>query len=222
MTENHVSNFINKTKNEEYPNTQDLRNTIFNDDGNPDVDDITIKYGMVNIKIKETPTEDGTATVIYHGTSLVDAPHRPVKYEDIVMASKDKILFYEFKPKAKILNPDAFEQNRNILRYELIGPENGPLFFIGDIIVSRKLQKKQGNIGLHIPYYAKYMMVNIDISDAQFIKNGKATFINSDSENLPSITQTFNELSKTYSLSIKNVPRSDLIFTWKNQDKENE
>lgn len=222
MTENHVSNFIIVPKNEEYPNTQDLRNTIFNDDGNPDVDDITIKYGMVNIKIKETPTEDGTATVIYHGTSLVDAPHRPVKYEDIVMASKDKILFYEFKPKAKILNPDAFEQNRNILRYELIGPENGPLFFIGDIIVSRKLQKKQGNIGLHIPYYAKYMMVNIDISDAQFIKNGKATFINSDSENLPSITQTFNELSKTYSLSIKNVPRSDLIFTWKNQDKENE
>ena len=222
MTENHVSNFIIVPRNEEYPNPQDLKNTIFNDDGSPDVDDITIKYGMVNIKIKETPTEDGTATVIYHGTSLVDAPRRPVKYEDIVMASKDKILFYEFKPKAKILNPDAFEQNRNILRYELIGPENGPLFFIGDIIVSRKLQKKQGNIGLHIPYYAKYMMVNIDISDAQFIKNGKATFINSDSENLPSITQTFNELSMTYSLSIKNVPRSDLIFTWKNQDKENE
>ena len=220
MTENHVSNFIIVPKNEDYPNPQDLRNTIFNDDGSPDVDEITIKYGMVNIKIKKAPTEDGMAIVIYHGSSLVDAPHRPVKYQDEVKASNDKILFYEFKPKEKILNKDKFEEYRNILKYEITGPDNEPLFFIGDVIVSRKLP--EGNIGLHIPYYAKYMMVNIDISDAQFIKNGKATFINSDSENLPSITQTFNELSKTYSLSIKNVPRSDLIFTWKNQDKENE
>ena len=31
MTENHVSNFIIVPKNEDYPNPQDLRNTIFNE-----------------------------------------------------------------------------------------------------------------------------------------------------------------------------------------------
>ena len=141
MTENHVSNFIIVPKNEDYPNPQDLRNTIFNDDGSPDVDEITIKYGMVNIKIKKAPTEDGMAIVIYHGSSLVDAPHRPVKYQDEVKASNDKILFYEFKPKEKILNKDKFEEYRNILKYEITGPDNEPLFFIGDVIVSRKLQE---------------------------------------------------------------------------------
>lgn len=218
MTENYASGFTFVPGDEEYPKPQDLRNAIFNDDGNPDVDETTVKYGMVNIKVQES----GPATVIYHGSSLVDAPHRPVIYEDIVMASKDKIISYEFEPKAKILNPDAFEQNRNILRYELTGPKNEPLFFIGDICVSRTLQRKQGNIGLHIPYYTRYLMVNIDISAAQFIQNGKAIFINGDSKDFPPITQTFNKLSMTYSLSIRNVPRSDLIFTWKSDEEENE
>ena len=182
----------------------------------------TVEYGMVNIKVKGEECENGTAKVDlkYLGSSLVDAPQRPVKYRDRVTALSDKILGQQFVPEAKILNEDNFNRYSNYLEYEITGPEDKPLFFTGSVVVNRILQKKQALIGLHIPYYTKQLVVNIDITEASFIQGykGKARFINIDPNDVPEITQTFNKLSMTYTLNIKNIKSSDLIFAWKNDE----
>ena len=190
----------------------------------------TIEYGMVHIKVKGTPEEceNGTATVTYLGSSLVDANKRPVIYKDRVKAREafNTILAQEFEPEIKILNKD-FEEYRNDLDYEITGPENGPLSFVGGVCVKRKLQRKSGFIALHIPYNAKYMIVQIDVSEAQCIKeyidkcNGNAILRNmiNNKPNYVSIPHTFNNLCETYTIKIKNAPKeSDMIFAWKNDE----
>ena len=186
----------------------------------------TIEYGMVHIKVKGTPDdcEQGTATVTYLGSSLVDADQRPVTYKDRVKAREafNTILAQEFDPEIKILNKD-FEEYRNDLDYELTGPENEPLSFVGGICVKRKLQRKSGFIALHIPYTVKYMIVQIDVSKAQCIKeyHGNAilrNMINNKPNDVP-IPHTFNKLCQTYTITVQNAPKdSDLIFAWENDE----
>lgn len=189
----------------------------------------TIEYGRVNIKVDGEEDENGRALVKlrYLGSSLVDAPQRPVRYQDIVntRSGKDQkftpeILAQEFKPEATILNKEDFERYSNCLKYELIGPKNEPLSFVGKIEATRELHRKQGFIGLHIPYYVRYMVVQIDISEAKFIKdyNGESQLKNT-SINNATIMQTFNELSMTYTIIVINAPgNSDLVFAWKNDE----
>ncbi|MBQ4439480.1 hypothetical protein II898_11480 [bacterium] len=187
----------------------------------------TIEYGMVHIKVKGTPDdcEQGTATVTYLGSSLVDADQRPIIYEDQVKAGGGKnILAQEFTPEAEILNYETFEKYKNNLIYKLTGPENKPLSFVGGIRVRRKLQQKEGFVGLHIPYNAKYMIVQIDVSEAQCIKeyidkyNGIARLMNGKDKDNP-IPYTFNKLSQTYTITIQDAPKgSDLVLAWKNDE----
>lgn len=187
----------------------------------------TIEYGMVNIKVKgsKEECENGTATVTYLGSSLVDADQRPIIYEDQVKAGGGKnILAQEFTPEAEILNYETFEKYKNNLIYKLTGPENEPLSFVGGIRVRRKLQQKGGFVGLHIPYNAKYMIVQIDVSEAQCIKeyidkyNGIARLMNGKDRDNP-IPYTFNKLSQTYTITIQDATKgSDLVFAWENNE----
>lgn len=179
-----------------------------------------IKYGMVNIKIQGENPKDETSevTVTYLGSSLVDAEHRPVKYEDIVSASFGKIISYKFDTDAdvKITNSDTFKLSHKRLEYQLIGPDNESLFFTGEIVLTHKIGRKKGYIGLSIPYYAKHLIVYIDIAKADFIKNygGKAILLNTTSKT--KITQTFSESSMTYIITLKNTEPADLSFAWEN------
>ena len=189
----------------------------------------TVEFGMVNIKVKGKDDGNGTAIVElrYLGSAFVDAPQRPVIYKDIASALPTKgreftpeILSQEFQPEAKILNIDSFKKYSNLLQYEIVGPKNEPLSFVGQIVITRELQEKQGFIGLHIPHYVKYMIVQIDISEAIFIKNynGKSQLKNAALNNA-TIMQTFNELSMTYTITVFNAPKdSDLVFAWKNDE----
>ena len=163
----------------------------------------------------------------YLGSAFVDAPQRPVIYKDKVSALPTigrqfipKIISQEFKPHANITNPDDFKQYSNKLEYEIVGPKNEPLSFVGKVAITRELQEKQGFIGLHIPHYVKQMIVQIDISEAKFIKNynGESQLKNAPINNV-TIMQTFNELSMTYTITVINAPKdSDLVFAWENNE----
>ena len=191
----------------------------------------TVEFGMVNIKVTKVPGEDdgnGTAIVKlgYLGSAFVDAPQRPVIYKDKVSALPTlgrqfipKIISQEFKPKANITNPDDFHDYSNKLEYEIVGHKNEPLSFVGKVVITRELQEQQGFIGLHIPHYVKQMIVQIDISEAKFIKNynGKSQLKNTTNNNA-TIMQTFNELSMTYTITVINAPKDcDLVFAWENE-----
>lgn len=190
-------------------------------DGANSLHDIKIKYGTVHIKIRETEKGgNGTAIVTYHGSSLVDAPHRPVMYRDRVRALPDKIIAQEFEPKATIVNEYEFKQYSNDLVYELElkGSNDEPLYYIGDVVVSRKMQA--GNIGLNIPYDAVYLIVNVDMSEAPFIQGCKWQALLKYGSNLTPIDKTFfSKLSKTYTIRVDNVKAgSNIVFCWKNDE----
>gem|GEM_PF-5036461 len=64
------------------------------------------------------------------------------------------------------------------------------------------------------------MIVQIDISEAKFIKNynGESQLKNAPINNV-TIMQTFNELSMTYTITVINAPKdSDLVFAWENNE----
>lgn len=178
-----------------------------------------VEYGMVNIKVKGTveECENGSATVTYLGSSLVDSPYKPVTYQDRVVATSG-IISQKFTPEAIVFNEDQFKRNPTYLEYEIVATDaESKLSFTGEIVVHQRLQKKKGGIGLHIPYNAQYLIVNINIAEAPFIRdyNGAAKLI--DRNDVKIINATFNESSKTYTITLNNAPaNSNIAFEWEN------
>lgn len=185
----------------------------------------TIEYETVNIKVKGTfeECENSTATVTYLVSSVVDSPEKekPVKYIDEVIVAQipnSKIVSHKFTPKATVLNKDQFKRNPTFLRFEIINPDaKSKLFGTGEIVVNQQLAKKQGGIGLRIPYDAQYLIVNIDISEAPFIRdyNWEAKLKNrNETKTLEPIV---HESSMTYTFKLEDTKaNSEIAFEWKN------
>lgn len=201
-------------------NNPDKNNTI-----NPSKEAINktqtiIEHGMMNIEVKGTVTEceNGTAKIRYFGTAIVDSPNKPVKYKDRVVAASG-IIYQKFTPEAEILNEDEFKRNPTYLEYEITGSGTDKLSFKGEIVVNQRLAKKRGGLGLHIPYFAKHVIVQIDIKEASFIQhyNAMAKLINKNEIKI--IKKTFNALSKTYILELHDAPAdSNIAFEWENDE----
>lgn len=179
-----------------------------------------IEYGVVNIKVNGSveECEDGRATVTYLGSSHVVSMEQ-VEYKDhVVVAStqNSKIVSTEFAPKETVLRREKYNDNLTFLEYKLTAPDR-KLDFTAKIVVNQLLQKKKGGIGLHIPYFTKYLIIKIDISEAPFIKqyNGIAKLIYI--KTVRSIDYNYDEKLKTYTFTIKNaLPNSDMAFEWGN------
>lgn len=181
----------------------------------------TIEYGTVNIKIRGTveECENGKATLTYLGSSIVDSSERPVKYKDRVIAMSG-ILSQKFTPEATILNKEHFKRNPAYLEYEIEASDaENKLSFIGEIVANQRLAKKKGGLGLHIPYFAKYLIVNIDITEAPFIQDYKANAKLAAPNETRSIDPIFNKSSMTYTLHLENAPaNSNIAFEWENDE----
>lgn len=138
----------------------------------------TIEHGVVVIKVKGTKEEceNGTAKLISFGSLLVDSLDKPVKYKDTIRANSG-ILSYNFTPKVKVDKERLERTEYHVLEYEISAlDERNKLACTGEIVTHQKLQKKKGGLAFRIPYYARHLIVQIDITDAKFIRdyNGKA------------------------------------------------
>lgn len=194
--------------------------------------DIVIKYGVVNIKVKEALEEDNFGEVTYLVSSIVNSPRKQMKYRDHIIVqtkdSTDKAILLAFNPKETILNPDQRGRNNSYLEYEVEIPDNGIL--TGAINVKQKLRKKKGGIGLHVPYETKYLIVNIDIEKAMFIEacNPEVKLTNRDPKKPLLLNYTLDYKSNCessaniYNFSFDNIPAdSDISFEWNKQGNNN-
>lgn len=182
-----------------------------------------MNYYHVHIKIHGSviECEQGQAVVTYTGSALVDAPEYPVVYRDRVRTGFG-IQHQQFSPKATVRNKDEFRRNPILLDYEIKGSENDKLFFTGEIVTNAQLRKDIGGTGLHIPYFAEYVAIELDISDVRFFQdyNGKA-FLQSGEKEIPIKDVQFCSNSGKYVISTKNVPaNSNIMFKWNNVQTE--
>lgn len=186
-----------------------------------------MKYYHVTIKVRGSivDCEQGRATTTYTGSALVDAPEYPVVYRDRVKTGFG-IQHQQFFPAARVLNANEFRRNPIELEYEVRGGENEKLFFTGEITTNAQLRKDMGGTGLHIPYFAEYVTIELDLSDTSFISeyNGSAV-LEHDGNRTPIEDVHFCENSKTYFISAKDVPaNANIMFNWNNMiesEKEN-
>ncbi len=189
-----------------------------------DSDNKTLEYGMVNIKVKgnRDNCENGTATVIYLGSLLVDSPSKSIYQDFVEVAPESKIDSIKFTPEATPVDEDQIKRNPCILKYGLNVPDNG--FISGEAIVKQALRKKAGGIGFHTPpYYTKDLVFNIDFSETPFIcgYGGKAKLKTIDKETriVKEIKTHFYENSSTYIFRLKDVPAgSNIAFEWENDE----
>ncbi|MBD5441940.1 MAG: DUF4062 domain-containing protein [Treponema sp.] len=182
-----------------------------------------MNYYHVHIKIHGSviECEQGQAVVTYTGSALVDAPEYPVVYRDRVRTGFG-IQHQQFSPKATVRNKDEFRRNPILLDYEIKGSENDKLFFTGEIVTNAQLRKDIGGTGLHIPYFAEYVAIELDISTVRFFQdyNGKA-FLQSGEKETPIKDVQFCTNSGKYVISAKNVPaNSNIMFKWNNVKSE--
>lgn len=213
--------------------TDSLRNEIQNTEGingwvkgtraiERKLTETIMNYYHISIKVRGSviECEQGRATATYTGSALVDAPEYPVVYRDRLKTGFG-ILHQQFFPEARMLNESQFRRNPIELEYEIRGPKNEKLFFTGKIATNAQLRKDMGGTGLHIPYFAEYVTVEIDLSDAAFITeyNGSAV-LEYDGKKMPIEDVHFCNNSRTYFISAKDVPaNSDIMFNWNNIDK---
>ncbi|MBD5438844.1 MAG: DUF4062 domain-containing protein [Treponema sp.] len=182
-----------------------------------------MNYYHVHIKIHGSvmECEQGRAVVTYTGSALVDAPEYPVVYRDRVRTGFG-IQHQQFSPKATVRNQDEFRRNPILLEYEIKGSESDKLFFTGEIMTNAQLRKDIGGTGLHIPYFAEYVAIELDISAVRFFQdyNGKA-FLQSGEKEIPIKDVQFCSNSWKYVISAKNVPaNSNIMFKWNNVKSE--
>ncbi|MDE7227105.1 MAG: DUF4062 domain-containing protein [Treponemataceae bacterium] len=182
-----------------------------------------MNYYHVHIKIHGSvmECEQGQAVVTYTGSALVDAPEYPVVYRDRVRTGFG-IQHQQFLPEATVRNKDEFRRNPILLDYEIKGSESDKLFFTGEIVTNAQLRKDIGGTGLHIPYFAEYVAIELDISAVRFFQdyNGKA-FLQSGEKETPIKDVQFCTNSGKYVISAKNVPaNSNIMFKWNNVKSE--
>lgn len=182
-----------------------------------------MNYYHVHIKIHGSviECEQGQAVVTYTGSALVDAPEYPVVYRDR-MRTGFGIQHQQFLPAATVRNQDEFRRNPILLDYEIKGSESDRLFFTGEIVTNAQLRRDIGGAGLHIPYFAEYVAIELDISDVRFFQdyNGKA-FLQSGEKETPIKDVQFCSNSGKYVISAKNVPaNSNIMFKWNNVQSE--
>ena len=188
------------------------------------VSEQTMLYYHIDIKVRGSvyDCERGTAVVSYTGSALVTSPENKCIYKDRVKTERG-IQSIKFYPSAEILSQKEFNRNPNITEYRIKSDTN-KLFFNGEVVVNALLQRRNGEVALHIPYFAKYGSVTIDISEAKFIKeyNGLPylSFTKSDSKNerTPVGNLQFYENTFTYIFSAENIPSdSNLEFEWNSE-----
>lgn len=182
-----------------------------------------MNYYHVHIKIHGSvmECEQGQAVVTYTGSALVDAPEYPVVYRDRVRTGFG-IQHQQFLPEATVRNQDEFRRNPILLEYEIKGSESDKLFFTGEIVTNAQLRKDIGGTGLHIPYFAEYVAIELDISAVRFFQdyNGKA-FLQSGEKETPIKDVQFCSNSGKYVISAKNVPaNANIMFKWNNVQSE--
>ncbi|MDE6349599.1 MAG: DUF4062 domain-containing protein [Treponemataceae bacterium] len=182
-----------------------------------------MNYYHVHIKIHGSvmECEQGQAVVTYTGSALVDAPEYPVVYRDRVRTGFG-IQHQQFLPEATVRNKDEFRRNPILLDYEIKGSESDKLFFTGEIVTNAQLRKDIGGTGLHIPYFAEYVAIELDISAVRFFQdyNGKA-FLQSGEKEIPIKDVQFCTNSGKYVISAKNVPaNANIMFKWNNVQTE--
>lgn len=178
-----------------------------------------MNYYHITIKVRGSiiECEQGRATTTYTGSALVDAPEYPVVYRDRVKTGFG-IQHQQFFPAARVLNANEFRRNPIELEYEVRGRENEKLFFTGEITTNAQLRRDMGGTGLHIPYFAEYVTIELDLSDASFISeyNGSAV-LEHDGNRTPVEDVHFCENSTTYFISAKDVPaNANIMFSWNN------
>lgn len=175
----------------------------------------TIEHGMAVIKVKGTKEEceTGKAIVEYFVSCLVDSDRKPVVYDDRVRAPYG-ILSHEFSHEAEF----KYEDRNQYLDYRITTTDaENPLCFRGKVVVNHKLTEEKGRIGFHIPYNAKYMIFQVDISEADFIHDYK---VEAKIEKFGTPTRTIDEipyddLSRTYIVEVEDAPAdSNMVFEW--------
>ncbi|MBD5432691.1 MAG: DUF4062 domain-containing protein [Treponema sp.] len=182
-----------------------------------------MNYYHVHIKIHGSvmECEQGQAVVTYTGSALVDAPEYPVVYRDRVRTGFG-IQHQQFLPEATVCNQDEFRRNPILLDYEIKGSESDKLFFTGEIVTNAQLRKDIGGTGLHIPYFAEYVAIELDISAVRFFQdyNGKV-FLQSGEKEIPIKDVQFCSNSGKYVISAKNIPaNANIMFKWNNVQSE--
>lgn len=185
----------------------------------------TMEYYHVDITVKGSiaDCETGRALTIYTGSALVDSSIRPVLYKDRVK-TQNGICSHRFYPCETVLNQDEFTRNPILLEYTIQAPSKyEKLFFTGEIITNAQLRKDKGGIGLHIPYFTKYVTMNIDISSVPFIREygGNAVLSYKDEEGCIQSKKIsdlqFYDNSGIYCISVRDVPTdSNIYFNWVN------
>lgn len=187
----------------------------------------TMLYYHVDIKVRGSvyDCERGRAVVSYTGSALVISPKDKCVYKDRVKAERG-IQTIKFYPCVEITSQDEFDRSPGTTDY-MIKSDTNKLFFNGEVVVNALLQRRSGGVALHIPYFAKYVSVTIDISEAKFIKeyNGlpylSITKADSKTERTPVKNLQFYENTFTYILSVENVPSdSNLGFEWKSENNK--
>ncbi len=177
----------------------------------------TIEHEMVVIKVMggKEECENGAATIVYFVSCFVNSHHKPVIYDDRVRAPYG-ILSHEFSPTADF----RYEDENRYLRYKITANDaKNTLCFNGKVSINHKLKKEKGRIGFHIPYNTKYMIVVVDISEADFIHDYK---VEARLEKFGTLTQIidgnkvhYDHLSRTYTIKIDYAPAdSDMFFEW--------
>lgn len=184
----------------------------------------TMLYYHVDIKVRGSvyDCERGAAVVSYTGSALVTSPEDKCIYKDRVKTERG-IQSIKFYPSAEIVSQKEFNRNPNITDYK-IKSDTSKLFFNGEVVVNALLQRRNGGVALHIPYFAKYVSVTIDISEAKFIKeyNGLPylSFTKPDSKTERTLVKNlqFYENTFTYIFSAENIPSdSNLEFEWNSE-----
>lgn len=169
---------------------------------------ISIEFEMVNIKVEK---ENNKYHFIYLATLLVDSLERPIKYRDRISTHSGTIKpdFKLIKDGDYICDPPEIDDNKqlNYIEYEVKPTpekEKDELFFTGKIEI---VDRTENWFGLHIPYNAKYLIINVDVSQINM------ETVSAELEGEKNFKKLYDEKNKTYIFKTENVRKdSDIIF----------
>ena len=131
----------------------------------------SIEFGVVDIKVKNSEKQDNKYDLEYLATFLVNSPERPITYRDHVSTKSGTI-----ETKFDLITDGGYEchsllDKQEIVEYEVTprkeNKDKDELFFTGNIkIIGRNKEKGRTKFGFHIPYNAKYLIINVEFLDA--------------------------------------------------------
>ncbi|MBO7127876.1 hypothetical protein J6W78_10100 [bacterium] len=194
--------------------------------------DASMKCGVINISVfvensEKQDQKTEFAKVTYFISSFFYSPEKPVTFRANVRVNPDKsfeklIDFQHFEPPVKVLN----DRNASYKEYEIkdTAHNSDELFFTGEIITWQKLWRNdssKGGISFTFPYYANYFIINIDISQAKFIRDYHCVpkLYNNKNREL-NLVYFFNEDSYIYTMQIpKAEAGSNMAFEWEKKQE---